>query len=693
MEKKLWRERRRWLWGCKFALNKTQCVDAIENFVNKAEGRLKKMCPHKICSKVGFCPPVNCTSSSTPHDHIEMESVPMMELTPAMDFVPTADVQVEPELLDDKCTYCEEAVNYIKILLGNKETMAEIKTLIVGMCSQAGPLKETCIELVDQNLDEIVKKLAHMDTKDTCVYLHLCNSPSSFQSFISAAAASISCNSCKQFAKSTVMPQISARGSERDFAIGLCHTLGRNDLLCHKHLSNFLTIAKAQFSLEGREGMEDNLCKPFCQPGMTSIWDNCLSKEAKMADAPKTTEAPTTAVPTTTEPPTTAPPPPPQPPVCKRCKTVIGMIKEELEAKLGCLENGLTLSCRLIPPLKGECEAAVNAFFTPLKQKIAKVNPELVCVKAGVCNPTERLLEMPNLSLIPSRELGYTGGRGQQLADVFGGIGPVFPAADVFTKDLAKLDDGIIRIDMRKQSVPAIPSVHRADANAASQVLTMEASPKISEDATCTVCTYLVDDLKEHWSVEAKEELKALMMAGCAKLPVKQRDECMEFMAPKVNSFVHFVETIPTKEICQIAKACPSDSPVVISNKLSTNAMECYACKFAGDELKEVWSNPNVPSTINNTLHSLCLKLPGDYQAQCHGAIDQTFPVISGMIEDMDPTEVCASLGICESEERHLLGSNDCTWHLPAQVLCADWKRAKKCGKVDLCKKEVWGVN
>lgn len=221
----------------------------------------------------------------------------------------------------------------------------------------------------------------------------------------------------------------------------------------------------------------------------------------------------------------------------------------------------------------------------------------------------------------------------------------------------------------------------------------MDASPKVGQDAACTVCTYLVDDLKEHWSNEAKEELKALMMAGCTKLPVKQRDECMEFMAPKMDSFVKLSVQIPTKEICQIIKVCQSESVLALSAKLPADSMQCYACKFAGEELKEVWSNPNVPSTINTTLHSICLKLPVDYQLQCHEVIDQTFPEIDGMVKDMDPGMVCESLGVCEVEKRHLLGSDDCTWHLTPEILCADWKRAKRCGKIDLCKERVWGMN
>ena len=54
---------------------------------------------------MGFCPPVNCTGSDQPHDHVEPEAesssssgqsvrgVPMMKLEPAVDFVPMLKVE------------------------------------------------------------------------------------------------------------------------------------------------------------------------------------------------------------------------------------------------------------------------------------------------------------------------------------------------------------------------------------------------------------------------------------------------------------------------------------------------------------------------------------------------------------------------------------------------------------------------
>ena len=79
---------------------------------------------------------------------------------------------------------------------------------------------------------------------------------------------------------------------------------------------------------------------------------------------------------------------------------------------------------------------------------------------------------MPAMSLIPSRTLGYEGGRAKQLADLFGGVGPVIPAADQLD-DLGLWEskvpaqtppqDSKIRILSRDSAVSGNPSVHRVN--------------------------------------------------------------------------------------------------------------------------------------------------------------------------------------------------------------------------------------
>merc|ERR1712136_617771 len=65
MERKIKQSRRKMIWGCKFALNKTKCIEAVENFVNKTIEGLEHMCPYKSCVKFGYCPPKTTTTSTT----------------------------------------------------------------------------------------------------------------------------------------------------------------------------------------------------------------------------------------------------------------------------------------------------------------------------------------------------------------------------------------------------------------------------------------------------------------------------------------------------------------------------------------------------------------------------------------------------------------------------------------------------
>ena len=154
----------------------------------------------------------------------------------------------------------------------------------------------------------------------------------------------------------------------------------------------------------------------------------------------------------------------------------------------------------------------------------------------------------PSLPLIPivggaGFSLGVKGGRSRQLADIFSGVGPVIPPKDL-VDDIPPeaVDDGKVRVGGKSKSSSSSSSAASARGS-------------VSQDAVCTVCSYLVDELKEELKQgSTKEELKALILAGCTKLPVKQRDECIQYMVPIVGKTVDFLEKVPTKEICQVAQ-------------------------------------------------------------------------------------------------------------------------------------------
>ena len=139
-----------------------------------------KYCQQKVWKKDESKEDASSSSSSS-----SISSVPMVPVVDqALESIPMTKINAEAQALpapssssssSDMCTYCEEVVNYAKILLGNPNAEEEIKALLTGMCAQLGPLKEACVEFVQENIEKIVHTLAHLDTKQVCVELHMCS--------------------------------------------------------------------------------------------------------------------------------------------------------------------------------------------------------------------------------------------------------------------------------------------------------------------------------------------------------------------------------------------------------------------------------------------------------------------------------------------------------------------------------------
>ena len=76
---------------------------------------------------------------------------------------------------DGICTYCEEVVNYAKILLESPQAEQEIEALLSGMCTIAGPLQDFCENVIKGNIADLIHMVAHTDTKTVCVFLNMCS--------------------------------------------------------------------------------------------------------------------------------------------------------------------------------------------------------------------------------------------------------------------------------------------------------------------------------------------------------------------------------------------------------------------------------------------------------------------------------------------------------------------------------------
>ena len=340
----------------------------------------------KNCDAVKYCDQkvwkgktVVDVATDSPSSSSSVSSVPMVPIMEhAVESIPMTAIGGEAKKISssspntDMCTYCEEVVNYAKILLGNPDAEKEIEALLTGMCSQLGPLKEACAEFIQQNIEKIVHTLAHLDTKQVCVELHMCSADGLLTSGGVTSASVLSpikplvCDSCRRFSTGLLERLQSTVDALPKLSVEYCHSLGRDDLLCHHHVGVFLASAKVV-------GSPDYFCSLACKEN-SGFQCSAVRKNGTIT---------TTSAPTTTAAPTTTTAPNPQPPACSQCLEALKTVKEDLSAKLGCLETKLKNYCDAFPPLAEECKAAIEGFFKPLHAQIDGLDPMDICVQVG----------------------------------------------------------------------------------------------------------------------------------------------------------------------------------------------------------------------------------------------------------------------------------------------------------------------
>ena len=330
-----------------------------------------KYCQQKVWKAQDNQEAVDAASSASS----TISSVPMIPLDNAVEVVPMVKIgqaakAIVPSTKSsstssvDLCTYCEEVVNYAKILLGNPDAEKEIEGLLEGMCEQLGPLKEPCQEFVQQNIEKIVHTLAHLDTKTVCIQLHMCSASEDNQiaKNVLAPIRSLACEKCRSLSFGLLEKLQSSADALSKLSVDFCHLMGRDDILCHHHAVIFLASTKVV-------GSKDYFCSFLCEKEVP------LTCDAKLAlKETKTTIA---------SPATTTSSPNPQPPACTQCIEALSTVKENLVAKLACLETKLTTYCDAFPPLAAECKAAVEGFFKPLHAQIDALVPKDICVQAS----------------------------------------------------------------------------------------------------------------------------------------------------------------------------------------------------------------------------------------------------------------------------------------------------------------------
>jgi len=634
-----------------------------------------------------------------------VQSVPLVPIAKSDDSVPMVKINQAAHSTGASsgaiCTYCEEIVNYAKIILGNPDAQTEIKVLFEGMCDQLGPLKETCKEFINNNIAKIIQTISHADTKTVCVELHMCDPNSHILKSQSPIRTSL-CSKCKSFALD-VLENLQTSKSMSDLAVSFCDKMGRSDLLCHHHVGLFLASARVA-------GTDSYFCSFICKDGDETF---CPAVQApvEIEDAPSSATD--------------------QPPACLQCIQALTMLKKQITGQIACLKKKLEKYCDVVPPLAPECKAAVEGFFKPLQEQIDQLDPNVTCVQIGVCNPTEMKLvssSSPELCVYCEQTVNYAkiimgkpgfeanveqvlldlceklgplkGGCKQYVEDnlqeifnqlknidtkticngfgfckaslfsspsailplgILGGIDrPKLPFIPHIDTDVAAIardhqeDDGVIRIKSKKDTKKSpLPMVKKDERVVRMKHVTSSEEQELPQ-MSCFTCKFVMGEgIKVLGEDSTVDQIASLVETVCNDLNGDLKAQCSDFLSLYAKEYIHLaIKQLNAENICELMGACEASYPGPDQPHGPGNPILCFGCEKGLQKIVELWrKDPIFQEKVHNVMQSVCLRLPDHSSMQeCVDEVDVVFPIFSQLVINMNPKQACTNAGVCASK-------------------------------------------
>jgi len=563
-----------------------------------------------------------------------VEVVPMVSISQVAKALPAATASL------DLCTYCEEVVNYAKILLGNPDAEKEIESLLEGMCGQLGPLKEPCEEFIQQNIEKIIHTLAHVDTKTVCIQLHMCSADerrlaagakiafASKSNNVLAPLRSLACGKCRSLSVDLLEKLQASHDALSKLSVNFCHLLGRDDILCHHHTGIFLAAAKVV-------GSKDYFCNFLCDEKVSLTCDAKRESNRNVTTPPPATTS--TAPATTTS-------PNPQPPACTQCIQALTTIKEDLTAKLGCLEEKLETYCDAFPPLAAECKAAIEGFFKPLHAQIDGLDPKTICTQMGVCNPTKfKLTPNANLCLTCEQSVNYA----KILVGEPGVEAQVEQVLIGMCQNLGPLKDGCVSyVEENLQQI--FDKLKHVDTRVICQDLGFCAAKKPT---------------KSNFFEKTENLLPVGILGGVDRPVLEIHNEKKGDAGEKANSVIRLsgqkskmqrVEVHRAESEVSVVKMEKGAAPAktaATTTPLELPQMSCFTCKFIMGEGKRILAEDSTINQLTKLSETICNDLKGDLKAQCADFLSMYAKTYIKMaVEQLNPDQVCVIMGACQGQ-------------------------------------------
>nr|XP_026692833.1 uncharacterized protein LOC100176110 isoform X10 [Ciona intestinalis] len=176
---------------------------------------------------------------------------------------------------------------------------------------------------------------------------------------------------------------------------------------------------------------------------------------------------------------------------------------------------------------------------------------------------------------------------------------------------------------------------------------------------SCAVCKLVVHELDQMLEGNKTEAaVVAALEKVCSLMSGDIRQECQNFVDHYGRTLVDLIiNEVESGAICSMLLLC---SPQANYNKVS-GSPTCEVCTLIATALDQLLTSNSTEQEIIAAVEKVCSILPATYKTECDSLIDQYGVVIIQLLaQELDPSKICAELGLCVSYKSQVSDSTTC---------------------------------
>ncbi|KAJ8681335.1 hypothetical protein QAD02_017122 [Eretmocerus hayati] len=543
------------------------------------------------------------------------------------------ETRVVPEDNDSVCSVCKDMVQQARDQLESNQTQSDLKAVFEGSCAliQIKPIVKECKKVVDQFIPELVETLAsQMNPSVVCSVAGLCNSahfdkllelyenPADQKDSEIATSVDEDENSPSECSKCYTI----AHHMEHKFAEASRDSVLERLLDICGQFSSF-SDACSSLVLKYFEDLYSHLKSNLKADNVCHLSGQCSYKfhihEDDTDKTPAVEIRPLSSV-GKVEVRDDLP--------CKLCEQLVTHLRDLLVANTTETEFQQVLEglCKQTKSFAPECKAVVDEYYPQIYNYLTeKLNGNAVCQMGGLC-PAPGKESKPLWPMISNEHAKIA-------VKILGKEEPSAPTAEEMQLPLERLSSGSM-------------------------------SFSVADDTYCPVCEFVMQYVKKNVrNPKDKNEVELVLKEVQSSLPSIQGESENENFLDKYGTAlsVLILQGNDLSKICPMVAVCPSDQLIEAWKKIPSEFKQksdvkdkpsCPLCLMAITKLEELVKDNKTEASIEEALHKLCQALPKSLEEQCVDLVQvYTKEIISKMLEDLTPEQVCAEFKLCEQQQ------------------------------------------